>query len=125
MKQADPQTAGIAGQVASSSETFGKGDLLRNEPQYPTKGYAPHFFLFLFLGILPVGVAVAVRLCGRGSKLNQKKELILALAPAAHHLVHPILNVCYRTHHSSPTQIQLCAVPEYQHCEGFASLIVP
>ena len=21
---------------------FGKGDLLRNEPQYPTKGYAPH-----------------------------------------------------------------------------------
>ena len=25
-----------------SSDFFGKGSLLRNEPQYPTRGYAPH-----------------------------------------------------------------------------------
>ena len=28
--------------AARAAAIFGKGDLLRNEPQYPTKGYAPH-----------------------------------------------------------------------------------
>ena len=33
------------GLVEGQAEGFGKGSLLRNEPQYPTKGYAPHDFL--------------------------------------------------------------------------------